>query len=223
MDLPFNTAEFLDIFKAYNETFFPLQIVFYVLAFVCVYMVLTKSKYTNVTVGNALAFFWFWMGLIYHLLYFSPINKAAFFFSILFVIQGIFFLVWFVLKNDLSLGFRNEFRNYIGIVFLSYSLIAYPILGHQLGHIYPNAPTFGLPCPTTIFTFGILLFSNNKIPLFLLIIPLLWSFIGFTAVIQLSMYEDIGLLIAGLVSVILILFNNKKFARTHKIKPITES
>ncbi len=212
MDLPFNTAEFLNIFKAYNETIFPLQIVFYVLAFVCVYMVLTKNKYTDVTVSNALAFFWFWMGLIYHLFYFSTINAAAIFFSALFVIQGIFFLKWFILKNDLSLGFRNKFRNYIGIIFLIYSLIAYPILGHQLGHIYPNSPTFGLPCPTTIFTFGILLFTNKKIPLFLLIIPLLWSFIGFIAAIQLSMYEDIGLLVAGLVSITLILFNNKNFA-----------
>ena len=214
MSFPFTTKEFLYVFRIYNQAIFPLQIAFYVFASVCVYMVLTKNKHTNITVGNVLAFFWLWMGFVYHLLYFSTINSDAYFFSALFVIQGIFFLIWFVLKNDLSLGFRNEFRNYIGIVPLIYSLIAYPILSHQLGHIYPDSPTFGLPCPTTIFTFGILLFSNKKIPLFLLIIPILWSFIGFTAAIQLSMYEDIGLLVAGLVSTATIIITNRKFT-TH--------
>jgi hypothetical protein len=49
-------------------------------------------------------------------------------------------------------------------------------------------------------------------PVHLLIIPLLWSIIGFTAALQLTIYEDIGLLIAGLTAVTFLLINNRKFA-----------
>jgi len=84
------------------------------------------------------------------------------------------------------------------------------VLGYNLGHVYPYSPTFGLPCPTTIFTFGILLFTNEKMPVHLLIIPLLWSVIGFTAAINLIIYEDTGLLIAGLTTFTLLLISNRK-------------
>jgi hypothetical protein len=151
--------------------------------------------------------------LVYHIIFFSNINPAAYIFGAFFIIQSFLFLVWGVWQKNFSFSFRNDMSNYIGILLLAYALIAYPILGHQLNHIYPASPTFGVPCPTTIFTFGVLLFSNKIIPVFLLIIPHLWSLIGFTAAIHLSMYEDIGLLISGLTSFALILFNNKNFVK----------
>jgi hypothetical protein len=86
------------------------------------------------------------------------------------------------------------------------------MLGHLLGHQYPYSPTFGLPCPTTIFTFGILLFINKKISLLTIIIPLLWSIIGFGAALKLTIYEDYGLLIAGVLGSILLIVNNKKYS-----------
>ncbi|MCU0579417.1 MAG: DUF6064 family protein, partial [Desulfobacterota bacterium] len=58
--------------------------------------------------------------------------------------------------------------------------------------------TFGVPCPTTIFTFGILLFTSGRLPKTVLAIPFIWSIIGFTAALTLGILEDIGLLVAGL-------------------------
>ena len=97
-----------------------------------------------------------------------------------------------------------------------YALIIYPILGYLFGHKYPYSPTFGLPCPTTIFTFGILLFVNKKIPVLVLIIPLLWSIIGFGAALNLSIYEDYGLLIAGILGFILLVVSNKNYSKIIK-------
>jgi hypothetical protein len=48
-------------------------------------------------------------------------------------------------------------------------------------------------------------------PLHLLIIPLLWSIIGFTAALNLTIYEDAGLLAAGLTGFILLMLGNRKF------------
>jgi hypothetical protein len=211
LSLPFTTEEFFAVFKIYNETFFPLQVAFYVFAFVCVYLIISKNKNVNLIISISLSFFWLWMGLVYHIIFFSVINPAAYIFGALFIVQGFLFFIYGVWTKSLFFTFRNDLPNYIAIFFLLYALVIYPVLGHQLNHIYPKSPTFGLPCPTTIFTFSLLLFSNRRIPLFLLIIPLLWSFIGFTAALNLTIYEDIGLLVAGLVSTAVIIITNKKF------------
>ena len=64
---------------------------------------------------------------------------------------------------------------------------------------------FGLvPCPTTIFTFGMLLLAGRPRRL-LLWLPLLWSAIGFFAAIKFGIREDIGLLLAGMVTAVIIL------------------
>lgn len=60
-----------------------------------------------------------------------------------------------------------------------------------------------MPCPTTIYTFGLLFWAVRPIPRHLLVIPLLWSFIGSTAVFLLSVVQDLGLLVAGLLVLLL--------------------
>jgi hypothetical protein len=161
-------------------------------------------------ISIVLSFFWLWMGIVYHLIFFSTINKAAYFFGALFIVQGILFTVWGVFKNSLSFEYQKSTNNIAGIILLLYALIIYPVLGYNLGHAYPYSPTFGLPCPTTIFTFGLLLFTNKKIPVYLLIIPLFWSVVGFTAALTLTIYEDIGLLIAGLTTFTFLLISNRE-------------
>jgi hypothetical protein len=54
------------------------------------------------------------------------------------------------------------------------------------------SPTFGAPCPAVIHTFGILLLAR-RVPLWLLIIPMLWAVIGTSAVFAFGVLQDIGL------------------------------
>ena len=210
MQLPFSLGDFLNIFKEYNETVFPLQIVYYFVAFLCIYLIFIKYKYVNKIVSITLSFFWLWIGVVYHLIFFSAINPAAYIFGALFIIQALLFMIWGVFKKNLSFEYKKTTNNVLGVVFLLYALIIYPLLGYQLGHVYPYSPTFGLPCPTTIFTFGLLLFSNKRVPVLLLVIPLIWSVIGFSAAINLTIYEDTGLIVAGATAVTLLLINNRK-------------
>jgi hypothetical protein len=211
MQLPFSLTGFLNVFKDYNQTIFPLQIVFYLIAFLSAYLLLTGNKNLNKIISIVLSFLWLWMGIVYHIIFFSTINEAAYIFGSFFIIQGIMFAGCGLIRKKISFEYRKNTYNYVGLIFLLYALIIYPVLGTMLGHSYPYSPTFGLPCPTTIFTFGILLFTNEKMPVHLLIIPLLWSIIGFTAALNLTMYEDIGLLIAGVVGFILLMMSNRKF------------
>jgi hypothetical protein len=89
-------------------------------------------------------------------------------------------------------------------------MLVYPLLGTLLGHGYPRSPSFGVaPCPTTIFSFGLLLLTSAKVPRSVLVIPFLWSLLGFTAALLLGVREDSGLLVAGVLSVALLLWRDR--------------
>jgi hypothetical protein len=77
---------------------------------------------------------------------------------------------------------------------VAYALIAYPVLNAWLGHAYPSTPTFGAPCPTTIFTLGVLTIARERRASLLLIVPLLWSVVGGSAAFLLGVWQDLGLL-----------------------------
>lgn len=210
MQLPFTKEDFLNVFAEYNTSIFPLQIVFVLLALVLIYLAYKNLKYSNLVINLSLAFYWIWIGAVYHISFFSSINKAAYFFGILFIIQGLLFIYAGVIRKELNYSTGRSLETYFGWAFIAYALVIYPILGMISGHSYPKSPTFGLPCPTTIFTFGMFLFVKNRVPYYLLIIPVLWSILGFSAALQLSVAEDFGLSFAGIIGLLLIIFYNRK-------------
>lgn len=55
-------------------------------------------------------------------------------------------------------------------------------------------PTFDLPCPTTIFTIGLLAFLKTSYPRSPYIVPVLWYFIGGQAAFLLEVPSDFGLI-----------------------------
>lgn len=85
-----------------------------------------------------------------------------------------------------------------------FSLLVYPALGWVLGHRYPASPSFGLPCPTTIFTIGLLMFAKAPVPWSVYVVPLLWAAVGSTAAVTLGVYQDLGLLVAGASALLLL-------------------
>ena len=206
MKLPFTTEQFLQNFGEYNLSIWPMQIFFVITAIGIVYLLIKRKSYSDGFINSTLGFYWIWMGLVYHILYFSSINKAAIIFGSLFIVQGMMFIYFGLFKNELSYQYKSGLSGITGIVLFLYALIFYPLLGYAFGHIYPQSPTFGLPCPTTIFTFGVLLQMKNIIKK-IFIIPLIWSVIGFTAALSLSVYEDIGLFAAGILTLIVLVGN----------------
>lgn len=211
MKLPFTTEQFLQVFSNYNLTIWPLQILFILLAVICVILIFRNSAYSNAIVPVILAFFWLWMGVIYHIIYFSKINSAAYLFGGIFVLEAVLIIYFSIVRKKIELVYNKDIFSYTGVILIIFALAIYPLTGFFIGHIYPASPTFGLPCPTTIFTFGILLFNKGKLPVGLIIIPVIWSLIGFTAALKLGVYEDTGLLIAGIVIVILAYYKRKNF------------
>jgi Family of unknown function (DUF6064) len=213
---PFTREQFLEVFKNYNEAVFPMQIIFYIISFFVIYLTFSPNSKSNKIISVTLAFFWLWMGIVYHFIFFTAINKAAYLFGTLFILQGILFLILGVFQNKLSFAFSFDKYGITGITLTVYALIVYPVFGFFLGHNYPYSPTFGLPCPTTIFTFGVLLMSNKKCPVIILIIPFIWSIIGFSAAFNFGIYEDTALIIAGVLTFFMLIFKNRTLRLNNK-------
>lgn len=207
--MPFTSEQFFNVFSQYNTAVWPMQIVFYLLGLIALLAAVWKFRFSNRVTTMILAFFWVWMGSIYHLTHFSTINKAAYIFGSVFILQGILFFINGLGQRRLSFRPRWDIYSIIGGAFILYGLFIYPILGYFLGHVFPQAPSFGVPCPTTIFTFGILLWTDTKLSKYLLVIPVLWSIIGFSAAFQWGVWEDVMLLVAGVVTATMVIYRDK--------------
>lgn len=144
----------------YDQAVWPVQVVFVAVAVLAVFLALRPTPGAGRAVMGVLAFFWAWMGAVYHALFFAPVNPAAYLFALLFVAQGTL-LAAEAIWNGLSFRVRADAWGITGAVLLAYAFVGYPALGYLLGHRYPYAPTFGLPCPTTIFTLGLLLWMER--------------------------------------------------------------
>ena len=197
MELPFTVGQFLGVFTSYNEAVWPIQIILNGMALSIVFLALKQFSHSDRSISLILGLLWLWTGLVYHMSFFAPINPAAFGFGAMFVVQGLLF-IWMATRDGIRYRAAGNWKGIIGSAFVVYGLLVYPILGHMLGHVFPASPTFGAPCPTTIFTFGILLWAKG-VPRYVLIIPALWSLIGSSAAVSLGIQEDFGLLVAGVV------------------------
>jgi hypothetical protein len=210
MNPPFTAEQFMNVFREYNVSVWPMQVVFYVIGFLIIIFAFWKYRFSDVVINILLALVWLWMGIVYHFMFFSAINKAAYFFGAVFILQALLFIYYGIIKHSLIFKAQDDIHFVAGIVFIIYSFAIYPILGILLGHQYPTSPTLGLPCPTTIFTLGVLLWTDKKLPIVVIIIPLIWSVIGFTAVFNFGIREDTGLLITGIVAGLLLVIRRRK-------------
>ena len=208
--IPFTVDQFLSVFARYNVAVWPAQLILYALGILAICLAFQRRLYPSNVISFILALFWIWMGLVYHFWFFSVINPAALIFAAFFVLQGMLFFIAGVLKHQLSFRFKTDPYGIVGSVFLIYALIVYPTIGYWVGHRYPTAPTFGVPCPTTIFTFGMLLAAGSKVPTYFLIIPFLWSLLGFWAALSLGMTEDYGLAVVGVITILLRLVRGRR-------------
>jgi len=199
MQTPFSAAQFFNVFAQYNHAVWPVQIILIGLALAAVLLAARAAK-KSLAVTGLLAGFWVWMGVAYHLVFFARITPLGFVFSALFVLEGIS-IAWHGLRTRrLVLAATRERAPWIGgWVLIGYSLIAYPVLALAFGQRYPAMPTFGLPCPTTIFTLGVFLWCRRPVPWSVLVVPGLWALVATSAAANFGVIEDYALPLAAAV------------------------
>lgn len=174
MNAPFTIDQFLAVFVAYNAAIWPAQIAAHVLGFLAVTALWLNGLLGKRIVLSILAVMWAWNGIGYHLLFFTEINPVAKGFAALFVLQAILFAASASTANDLRFKAGPDLRSALALSLIVYALLIYEILGMWAGHGFMAGPMFGVaPCPTTIFTIGMLLLARGRWALWLSIIPLM--------------------------------------------------
>jgi hypothetical protein len=205
MALPFTVEQFLGVFVRYNEAIWPAQVVAYLLGAAAVVLALRPTAWSHRAISAILGLFWLFAGAVYHLTFFRAINPVAAVFGAAFVAQGLLLLWVGTVRGRLVFAPGRTGTTAIGALFVLYAMVLYPAIGMALGHGYPSAPMFGVaPCPLTIFTLGLLLWADARLPKGLLAVPVLWSLLGVTAALQLGIREDLGLLVASVTTVVLL-------------------
>jgi Family of unknown function (DUF6064) len=191
--MPFTVEQFFDVFARYNQALWPWQIVAVLCGIIAVALQLARTRVAARAVLIA-----------YHWTFFAPINPAAGLFAVAFVFQALLLLGVVVIAKDLRLEVRRDLSSILGLGLIVFALAVYPGIGWLAGHRYPAIPIFGVaPCPTTIFTIGILLQGPWRSVRWLLVLPGLWAAVGGSASVFLGVPQDYAL-VASLLAMLLI-------------------
>lgn len=204
MVLPFTVEQFFGVFRAYNVAVWPAQVPLVALALLALYLAARPNRWSSRAICAILGVLWLWLGLAYHLAFFSAINPLAYAFAAVSVAGGVAFLWFGVARGQLHFRLAPFGRGWLGVALVAFALVAYPAWSVLAGHRYPEFPTFGLPCPTTIFTVGMLAFLVPPYPRAALVAPVLWCFVGSQAAFLLGVPQDLGLLVAAAAGVFLL-------------------
>jgi uncharacterized protein DUF6064 len=202
MNMPFTPEQFFDVFGRYNAAVWPAQLLLVAMALAVVVLVIRGRVTEGRWVSLALALLWAWMALAYHFAFFASINPMAWAFAVMSLLAALWFVWTGVVQQRLHFGLRNDARGWLGGALIVFALLVYPAWGWLIGHRYPEIPTFGLPCPTTIFTIGVLLLAQGRAPASVFLVPVLWSLVGSSAAFALGVYQDLGLLVAGAIGLV---------------------
>ena len=200
MRMPFTTTEFFDVFRRYNEAVWPAQIALILLALLVAFAAyranFVKSWRWAQIAFAGLAVIWIWAGYVFDKLFFAKLTPAGQIFGSFFIAQA-GLLVLCLWENGGRFQFAAKSSLITGSVLIGYALLIYPAIGFVLGHRYPFSPTFGAPCPVTIFTFGVFCLLPAHVPRFALAIPVLWAVVGSTAAFEFGVREDFFMIVAA--------------------------
>jgi hypothetical protein len=204
MPLPFTPEQFFEVFRQYHASVWPAPVLLTLLGLAATAAAAARPRWAGRFVSGALAGLWTWTGVVYHLRHFSSINPVAYVFAAL-AVGGAAAFAWHgVAKNELGAAAPTGGWLWLGAGLQGYALLLYPVLSAATGHRYPAMPTFGLPCPTTIYTAGILAWFARSVPLHVLVVPTLWSLVGVQAAWLLGVWPDLALLAVPATSVALV-------------------
>ena len=198
MQIPMSSQEFFDIFREYNQGVWPAQWVGVALCVLAAMFAFFGWGLRSKTALGLLSVMAVWIGAAYFWTYYVPHNSAGWMFGGMFVLQGLL-LGGYAFRAKGEDWFGPGIWPWMGAILVAYAVVGYPAIGLLSGHRYPFLPILGIaPCPSTIFMIGMLLAIQPAISKWLLVIPIVWSALATMAALQLGVWEDFGLSIAGI-------------------------
>jgi hypothetical protein len=194
--LPFTESDFLAVLATYNKAMWLVVLLTWALAFVVLLGTTTGARSARLPLVFVAAL-WAWSGVVFHGIYFSAINPAAWAFAALFILEAAGLFVLAARAGRFAVVIDPTVRGWTAAVLMLYAVI-YPILVWLSGLWPPEAPVFAVPCPTVIFTAGLLLAIRPRVPRWLYVGPVVWTVIGGSAAFFFGVWPDAMMFPAGL-------------------------
>jgi hypothetical protein len=204
--MPFTVERFFELFAQYNLAIWPMQIVAMIAGLLVLWLLWSSTRLAAAVILGLLGAMWLVNGIGYHWLFFAQINPIARVFAAIFVLQALLLVFAALTRSGLRFRIGKQPASIIGLACVLFAFFIYPVIGWLAGHRYPAMPMFGLaPCPTTIFTIGVLLLGQWREVRWLLAIPGIWAAIGGSASFLLGVPQDYALF-AALAGVLVLAF-----------------
>lgn len=181
-----------------------MQLMLLALGVLAVVLLTRQRSYSSVGISSILIALWVWQALAYHLAFFTAINPLAYAFAAVFIAGAAVFFWQGVIRRALIFKPASGWRAWAGWGLMIFAFLIYPAWTYLYGHRYPAFPTFGLPCPTTLFTIGLLAFLVKPYPRSVLVVPVLWCFVGSQAAFVFDVQADLALIVAGVLGLLLL-------------------
>lgn len=156
-------------------------------------LVFVPRRWSGPAISGLLAVLWAWIALAYHLAFFTAISPPAYAFAAVSMAGGAVFFWQGVVRRRIEFRWVLSVKALAGLGLVVFALLGYPLWAWIAGHRYPALATFGLPCPTTIFTIGMLAFAVAPYPRIALVVPVLWCGVGAQAAFLLNVPQDLAL------------------------------
>jgi hypothetical protein len=196
-----------------------MQLVWYAGAVAAVWLALRPGRTSDQLIAAFLAVYYAWVGIVFFGVFYRAMNDHAVAVGALFVLGGLLWLIAGFFKQELRFGPRWDVFGVTGGAIMLYALVVYPIVGLLSGHVFPAAPIFGLaPCPTGMFTFGLLLWTRPRVPMYLLAVPLAWSLSQTPdQALALGIIGDLPRTVVAVVATIMLMWRDLLEARSRPI------
>ncbi len=211
MNVPFTQDQFFDVLGAYNSELWPFVLALWIVSVVVVIRLYRQPVSSGPIVTMLLAVHWAWTALAYHAAFFTTINPAASAFAAMSLLEAAL-LIWSgLLRHRLHWSAIRSRWQVVAWMLVVYGLL-YPVIARAEGHAFPRLPTFGVPCPTTILTIGLLIAADQPMPRLLAVIPITWAIIGGQAAFLFGVRTDLMLLASGIIMLVYI-FGSRSHSR----------
>jgi hypothetical protein len=135
-------------------------------------------------------FQWAWVGIVFHLMFFTRINPAAWAFGILFVAHAALLASYAFRKDRIILEWNGTIEHVLALCLMAYALF-YPALSLFSAGLSLAAPLFLVPCPLLVFETGLLMTVRPPAPRTLSVVPVIWSVIGGSAAVLFGVLPDL--------------------------------
>jgi len=218
--MPFTPSQFISLFERYNAAVWPLHLVTAAAALAVVALLAARpGRRSDVAASGVLVGFSLIVGVGYFFLGFARhLSPAGHLFGAIFVFEAALLALAALRPGALTFSAAPGWRNVAGVAVLAYALVGYPVVGLLTGRPPIQSPWLGVvPCPTTIFTIGLLLRSTSRRPALYLVLPIAWALIGTAAAIRFGVIEDLGMTAAALVGLASLLLPRR--AEAHATAP----